>query len=81
MVKLFTRVKLEDVKHRWFLLCLCLDIKKFSIMRDYVNMEALLVAALEVEHVLVKLGETPFELLKEEHEENMTIVETIVESK
>jgi hypothetical protein len=50
-------------------------------MRDYVNMEALLVAALEVEHVLVKLGETPFELLKEEHEENMTIVETIVESK
>ncbi len=62
-------------------MCLCLDIKKFSIMRDYVNMEALLVAALEVEHVLVKLGETPFELLKEEHEENMTIVETIVESK
>jgi hypothetical protein len=49
MKKLFTRCKLEDVKHKWFFLCLCLEIKKLSIMRDYVNMEALLVAALEVE--------------------------------
>jgi hypothetical protein len=81
MEKLFTRGKLEDVKHRWFLLCLCLDIKKLSIMKDYVDMEALLVAALEVEHILVELGEIPFELLKEEQEENMIIVETIVESK
>jgi len=60
MEKLFTRGKLEDVKHRWFLLCLCLYIKNLSIMRDYVNMEALLVVALEVEQV------TSFELLKEE---------------
>ncbi len=74
MEKLFARGKLEDVKHRWFLLCLCHDIKKLSIMRDYVNMEALLVVALEVKQVLVELGEIPFELLKEEQEENMIIV-------
>jgi hypothetical protein len=29
------------------------------------NMDESLVAALEVERVMVKLGETPFELLKE----------------
>lgn len=81
MEKLFTRGKLGDVKHRWFLLCLCLNINKLSIMKDYVNMEALLVAALEVKQILVELGETPFELLKEEQEKNMIIVETIVESK
>lgn len=62
-------------------MCLCFDIKKLSIMKDYVDMEALLVAALEIEHILAELGETPFELLKEKQEENMIIVETIVESK
>jgi hypothetical protein len=36
-------------------------------------MEALLNVALEVERVLVELGETPFELLKEQHEENMIV--------
>jgi hypothetical protein len=41
----------------------------------------LLVIALEVKHVLVELGETPFELLKEEHKITMIIMETIVESK
>ncbi len=35
-------------------------------MKDYVNMEALLVATFEIEHVLIELGEIPFELLKEE---------------
>jgi hypothetical protein len=30
---------------------------------------------------LAKLDETPFELLKEEHGENMIIVETMAESK
>jgi hypothetical protein len=35
-------------------------------MRDYVNMDELLVATLEVERVLTELGETPYELLKEE---------------
>ncbi|CAM6012674.1 unnamed protein product [Sphagnum balticum] len=32
-------------------------------------------------NLYLELGETPFELLKEEQEENMIIVETIVESK
>ncbi len=49
MKKLFTRGKLEDVKHRWFLLCLCLDIKKFSIMNEGLcEHGSVLVAVLEV---------------------------------
>ncbi len=42
-------------------------------------MDVLFDAALEVERVLAKLGETPFELLKEDQEENMGTIETIVE--
>jgi hypothetical protein len=34
-------------------------------MKDYANMDVLFDAALEVERVLVELGKTPFELLKE----------------
>jgi hypothetical protein len=42
-------------------------------MKDYANMEYLLNVALEVKHVLAKLGETPFELLKKKHEKNMNV--------
>lgn len=42
-------------------------------------MEALLNVALEVERVLIEIGETPFEMLKEEQKENMTIGDIIVE--
>jgi len=38
-------------------------------MRDYTNMDELLAATLEVEWVLTKLRETPFELLNEKQEE------------
>jgi hypothetical protein len=34
---------------------------------------------LEVEHVLDKLGETPFELLREEQEENWSTSDIIIE--
>ncbi len=49
------------------------------VMRDYASMESLFNVALEVEWVLPKLGETPFELLKKEHEENMNVGETTME--
>jgi len=47
-------------------------------MRDHGNMEDIFNVALEVERVLAKLGETPFELLKEK-EENMVVGENVVE--
>jgi hypothetical protein len=37
-------------------------------MKDYANMDELFGAALEIEKALAKLGEIPFELLKDEHE-------------
>jgi len=42
-------------------------------------MEALPSVALEFERVLAKLGETPFEMLKEEHEKNMMVGKIIME--
>jgi len=67
MEKLFAQGKLEDVEQRRrFLSHLILEIMKLCVMRDYVNMDALLNAALKVDWVLVELGETPFEVLKEE---------------
>jgi hypothetical protein len=35
-------------------------------MQDHANMDALLNATLEAEQMLAKLGEAPFEMLKEE---------------
>jgi cell fate (sporulation/competence/biofilm development) regulator YmcA (YheA/YmcA/DUF963 family) len=79
MEKLFVRGKLEDVEHRRrFLFRLQPEIKKLCVMKDYANMEALLNVALEMEQVLAELGETPFELFKEEQEENMGIVEMAI---
>lgn len=48
-------------------------------MHDHANMEALLSATLEVERMLVELGEAPFEMLKEEQEKNMIVGKTMVE--
>jgi hypothetical protein len=66
MEKLFTIGKLGDVEQRKrFLSYLWFAIKKLCVMKDYANMDVLFDAALEVERVLVELGKTPFELLKE----------------
>ncbi len=48
-------------------------------MKEYANMEVLLNVALEVERVLVKIGETPFEMLKEEQKDNMKIGDITIE--
>lgn len=54
---------------RGFLSRLCLEIIMLCVMRDYTNMDELLAATLEVEWMLTKLRETPFELLNEKQEE------------
>lgn len=48
------------------------------VMWNYANMDALLVAILEVERILVELGEILIELLKEDQEEGF-IANKIVE--
>lgn len=74
MEKLFARSKLEDAKQkRRFLSRFKLEIRELCVMRDYANTDASLNVALEVEWVLAELVETPFEMLKEEQEKNMTI--------
>lgn len=79
MEKLFARGKLKDAKQRRFLSRLQLEIKKLCVMKDYAKMEAMLNVALDMERVLAKLSETPFELLKEEQKENMGTIEIVVE--
>jgi hypothetical protein len=66
MEKLFTRGKLKDAEQkRRFLYRLYFEIRKFCVMQDYANMDALFATTLEVES-FIELGETPFELLKDE---------------
>lgn len=40
-------------------------------MRDYANMDVMLVGTLEVDQILIELGKTPFELSKEEQEDRV----------
>lgn len=47
-------------------------------MQNYANMDDLFGATLEIEKVLAKFGETPFELLKDEHE-GTTMSNVVVE--
>ncbi len=56
-----------------------LEINKFCVVRDYANMGVLLSLALEVEKVLGKLGETFYELLKDEQDELLSTRENIVD--
>jgi hypothetical protein len=78
MEKIFAKGKLEDVEQRQiFPFKFYPKIKKLCVMRDYVNMDALLTIALEVEWVLVELEEIPFELLRVEHEDG--VVANVVE--
>jgi hypothetical protein len=48
-----------------------LEIKKLCVVRDFVNMESLLVTTLEIEKMFGELREIPYEPLKEEHDEFM----------
>lgn len=48
-------------------------------MKDYANMEVIFNVALKVEHVLTKIGETWFKMLKEKQKRNMTIGDTTID--
>jgi hypothetical protein len=46
-------------------------IKMFFIVKNYTNVEEMLVTTKDVERLLGELGETPFEPFKKEHEKGM----------
>ncbi len=70
--KLFTRGKLQDAKQRKrHIFWLHPKIKKLCVMWDYANMDFMFVGTLKVDQILIELGETPFELLKEEQEDGV----------
>jgi len=76
--RLFQKGKIQDAEQkRRFLAILRPKIRKLCVVRTFADIEELVSAATEFERVLGKLGETPFEPLKEEQEEG--IAETMME--
>jgi hypothetical protein len=67
---LFHKGKIQDVvQKRRFLARLRPEIRKLCVVRAFADIEKLVGAATEVERVLGELGETPYEPLREEQEE------------
>ncbi len=73
MNKLFQWGQIQDVKQRCrFLGKLRPEIRKLCLVKTYTNIEDVVVAVTKIECVLGKLGETPYEPMKEEHDETMS---------
>jgi predicted component of viral defense system (DUF524 family) len=76
--KLFQKGRIQDAEHkRRFLARLRLEIRKFCVVRTFIDIEELVGAAMELERIMGKLGETPYEPLREEQEEETS--ETMME--
>ncbi len=68
--KLFRKGKIQDIEQkRRFLARLKPEIRKLCVVRTFADIEELVGAATEVERVLGELGETPYESLPKEQEE------------
>jgi len=68
--KLFQKGQISDIEQRRrFLARLRPEIRKLCVVRTFADIEELVGAATEVERVLAELGETPYEPLLEEQEE------------
>jgi hypothetical protein len=68
--KLFRKGQIQDVEQRRrFLARLRPEIRKLCVVRVFADIEELVGVAIEVERVLGELGETPYEPLREEQEE------------
>jgi hypothetical protein len=69
--KLFRKGQIQDVEQRRrFLARLRPEIRKLCVVRVFADIEELVGTAIEVERVLSELGETPYETLREEQEED-----------
>jgi hypothetical protein len=67
---LFRKGKIQYVEQkRRFLARLKPEIRKLCVVRTFADIEELVGATTEVERVLGELGETPYESLREEQEE------------
>jgi hypothetical protein len=76
--KLFQKGRLQDAEQkRRFLAKLRPEIRKLCVVRTFADIEELVSVAMKVERVLGELGETPYEPLKEEQEEESS--QTIME--
>jgi predicted component of viral defense system (DUF524 family) len=76
--KLFQKGRIQDVEQkRRFLARLRPEIRKVCVVRTFTDIEELVGAATELERVLGELGETPYEPLKKEQEEET--LETMME--
>jgi len=76
--KLFQRGKIQNVEQRRrFMARLRLEIRKLGVVKTFTDIEELVGATTKLERVLGKLGETPYEPLKEEQEEGAS--ETMME--
>jgi len=76
--KLFQRSRIPDAEQRRrFSGKLRPKIRKLCIVRTFADIEEMVGAATELERVLGELGKTPFEPLKEEHDEG--VAETMME--
>ncbi len=70
MDRFFQKGRISNAEQkRRFLAKLRPEIRKLCVVRNFADIEELLGASNEVERVLGEFGETPFEPLKEEHEE------------
>ncbi len=71
--KIFQRGRIQDAEQRQRLMArLQLEIRKVCVVRMFTHIEELVVVATELEKVLGELGETPYEPLKEEHEDGVS---------
>jgi replication fork clamp-binding protein CrfC len=68
--KLFQKGRIQDVEQkRRFLAKLRPEIQKLCVVRTFTDIEELVGVVMELERVLGELGETPYEPLREEQEE------------
>lgn len=76
-LKKITKGKIKEVEQRTRFLSKL--IKKLCILKEYVNMEALLVIILEVEKVFRESREIPYEPFKEKQEKIMCEKDTTMD--
>ncbi len=68
--KFFQQGQIQDAEqHCKFMARLRPKIRKLCVVRTYTDIEEMVVVVVEIEHILGGLGATPYEPMKEEHDE------------
>jgi hypothetical protein len=70
--KLFQRGKIWDAEQRRrFLAPLKPELRRLCVVRTYTNIEEMVIATIEIKRVVGDLGETPYDPLVEEKDEDV----------